>query len=142
MNPEIVVPENPDPGIRTAILGLLMAYNESKTGPSGFAPLALALEDRGSGELIGGLWGRSVYDWLFVEHLFVPGQLRGRGIGTALMRKAEDIALARECIGVCLDTFDFNAPGFYRKLGYEVIAALESPRRGFKRHIFRKFIGR
>jgi GNAT superfamily N-acetyltransferase len=142
MNPEIVVVENPDPGIRTAILALLVAYNESKTGPSGFAPLAMVLEDPSSGELIGGLWGRSVYDWLFVEHLFVPEHLRGRGLGTALMRKAEELAIARDCIGVCLDTFDFNAPGFYRKLGYEVIAALESPRRGFKRHIFRKFIGR
>lgn len=141
MNPEIVVLENPDPRIRTAILGLLMTFNESKTGPSGFAPLAMVLEDS-SGELIGGLWGRSVYDWLFVEHLFVPEHLRGRGLGTALMRKAEEVAIARDCIGVCLDTFDFNAPGFYRKLGYEVIAALDSPRRGFKRHIFRKFIGR
>ena len=138
MTPNMIVPENPDPRIRTAILDLLMAYNESKTGPSGFAPLAVILEDSGSGELIGGLWGRSVYDWLFIEHLFVPEHLRGRGLGTALMRKAEDIALARGCVGVCLDTFDFNAPGFYKKLGYEIVAALESPRRGFKRHIFRK----
>ena len=138
MSPDIVIPENPDPRVRAAILGLLMAYNESKTGPSGFAPLAMVLEDRSSGELIGGLWGRSVYDWLFVEHLFVPEHMRGRGLGTALMRKAEEVAMARECIGVCLDTFDFNAPGFYRKLGYDVIAALESPRRGFKRHIFTK----
>ena len=69
--------------------------------------------------MIGGLWGRTVYDWLFVEHLFVPEHLRGRGLGTALMRKAEEVAIARDCIGVCLDTFDFNAPGFYRKLGYE-----------------------
>jgi GNAT superfamily N-acetyltransferase len=137
MSPDTVIPENPDPRIRAEILGLLMAYNESKTGPSGFAPIAVVLEDR-SGELIGGLWGRSVYDWLFVEHLFVPEHLRGRGLGTALMRKAEEVAIGRECIGVCLDTFDFNAPAFYRKLGYEVIAALESPRRGFKRHIFIK----
>ena len=98
MNPEIVIPENPDPRIRAAILGLLMTYNESKTGPSGFAPLAVVLEDRSSGELIGGLWGRSVYDWLFVEHLFVPEHLRGRGLGTALMRKAEEVASGRECI--------------------------------------------
>jgi len=141
MTPDTVVPENPDPEIRAALLGLLMTYNESKTGPSGFAPLAVILEDRSSGELIGGLWGRTVYDWLFVEFLFVPENLRGRGLGTTLLRKAEEAAVARGCIGVCLDSFDFNAPGFYRKFGYDVIAALDSPRRGFKRHIFRKFIG-
>jgi GNAT superfamily N-acetyltransferase len=117
---------------------MMMTYNESRTGPSGFAPLAVTLDDGDSGQLIGGLWGRTVYEWLFVEFLFVPEHLRGRGIGTTLLRTAEQEALARECIGVCLDTFDFNAPGFYRKHGYEVIAALESPRRGFKRHIFSK----
>jgi GNAT superfamily N-acetyltransferase len=140
MNPDIVVPEKPDPQIRVALLDLMLAYNESKTGPSGFAPLAVMLKDHGSGELIGGLWGRTVYDWLFVEFLFVPEHLRGQGLGSTLLRKAEETALARDCIGVCLDSFDFQAPGFYRKLGYETVAALESPRRGFKRHILRKLI--
>ena len=45
MNPAITVRENPDAQIRTALLDLMMAYNESKTGPSGFAPLAMVLED-------------------------------------------------------------------------------------------------
>jgi GNAT superfamily N-acetyltransferase len=140
MTPTIVMPENPDPQIRAALSDLMLKYNESKTGPSGFGPLALILEDPASGELMGGLWGRTVYDWLFVELLFVPEHLRGCGFGTALMRKAEEAALARECIGVCLDSFDFQAPGFYRKLGYEIIAALDSPQRGFKRHFFSKLI--
>ena len=140
MNPDIVVPENPDPQIRAALLELMLAYNESKTGPSGFAPLAVILQDQGSGELIGGLWGRTVYDWLFVEFLFVPEHLRGQRLGTALLRTAEQAALARDCMGVCLDSFDFQAPGFYRKLGYEVVAVLDSPRRGFKRHVLTKLI--
>jgi ribosomal protein S18 acetylase RimI-like enzyme len=71
----------------------------------------------------------------------VPEQLRGQGLGTAILRKAEEEAVARDCIGVCLDTFDFHAPGFYRKLGYEEFAALDSPQRGFQRHFFRKLIG-
>jgi GNAT superfamily N-acetyltransferase len=140
MTPAIVVRESPDPQIRATLSALMMTYNESKTGPSGFAPLAVTLEDAESGQMIGGLWGRTVYDWLFVEFLFVPEHLRGRGLGTTLLRKAEDEARARGCTGVCLDTFDFHAPGFYRKLGYEEIAALDSPRRGFKRHIFTEVI--
>jgi hypothetical protein len=48
--------------------------------------------------------------------------------------------LVSGCIGACLDSFDFQTPGFYRKLGYGVIAVLESPRRGFKRHFFSKLI--
>jgi GNAT superfamily N-acetyltransferase len=139
MTPALVLRENPDPQIRAALMSLMMAYNESKTGPSGFALLAVTLED--SGQLIGGLWGRTVYDWLFVEFLFVPEHLRGRRFGTALLQKAEETAIARGCIGACLDTFDFNAPGFYSKLGYEEFAALSSPRHGVERHFFRKAIG-
>ena len=45
--------------------------------------------------MIGGLWGRTVYDWLFVELLFVPDALRGRGVGSELMQRAEDEALKR-----------------------------------------------
>jgi GNAT superfamily N-acetyltransferase len=138
MNPAIVVRETPDPQIRAALSALMLTYNESRTGPSGFALLAVTLDDAQTGQMIGGLWGRTVYDWLFVEFLFVPEHLRGRGLGTALLRKAEEAALARECIGVCLDTFDFNAPGFYAKLGYEEFAVLDSPRRGFKRHFLHK----
>ena len=82
MSHAIVVQENPDPQIRAVLLTLMMAYNESKTGPSGFAPLAVTLDDAESGQMIGGLWGRTVYDWLFVEFLFVPEHLRGRGLGT------------------------------------------------------------
>jgi GNAT superfamily N-acetyltransferase len=141
MTPAIVLRENPDPQIRAALMGLMMTYNESRTGPSGFALLAVTLDDPQTGQWIGGLWGRTVYDWLFVELLFVPEHLRGRGIGTTLLQKAEHEALARGCKGVCLDTFDFSAPGFYRKLGYEEFAALDSPRRGFSRHFFRKRIG-
>jgi GNAT superfamily N-acetyltransferase len=137
----ITVWESPDAQIRGLLLNLMMAYNESKTGPSGFALLAVTLDDAQTGQLIGGLWGRTVYDWLFVEFLFVPEHLRGRGFGTTLLQRAEETAIARGCIGVCLDTFDFNAPGFYRKLGYEAFAALSSPRYSVQRHFFRKAIG-
>ena len=138
MIPAITVREGPDAQIRAVLLNLMMTYNESKTGPSGFALLAVTLDDAETGRVIGGLWGRTVYDWLFVEFLFVPEPLRGQGLGTALLRTAEEEAVARQCIGACLDTFDFNAPGFYRKLGYEEFAALDSPRHGFKRHFLAK----
>jgi GNAT superfamily N-acetyltransferase len=119
-------------------MDLMLVYNESKTGPSGFAPFALALNDATTGDLIGGLWGRTVYDWLIVELLIVPEPLRGQGLGTELLRRAEEVALARGCVGVYLDSFDFQAPGFYLKHGYEEIGALNSPSYGAKRRFFTK----
>jgi GNAT superfamily N-acetyltransferase len=43
------------------------------------------------------LWGKAFYDWLFVELLFAPDFLRGRGLGAALLASAEEQACAWLC---------------------------------------------
>jgi GNAT superfamily N-acetyltransferase len=101
-----------------------------RAGPSGYRTLAVLLRDRQSGETIGGLWAWSAYDWLRIDLLFVPEQLRGEGLGTRLVRQAEAVALERGLIGVWLDTFEFQALGFYQKLGYEVFGVLPDHPRG------------
>jgi hypothetical protein len=52
-----------------------------KVGSSGYQELAILLCDPRSRETIGGLWGRSTYDWLYVELMFVPEKPRGTGLG-------------------------------------------------------------
>jgi GNAT superfamily N-acetyltransferase len=80
-------------------------------------PLFLLLKDE-AGELIGGLSGSTYWGWLCVDYLFVPEELRGRGLGVQLLEKAEAIALRRGCEHAYLTTFGFQAPGFYEKQGY------------------------
>ena len=118
----------PTEAVRDAILALLMGFNAA----NGFAPdpqaIALTLSDP-SGAILGGLWAKTVYDWLSVEYLVVPEALRGSGVGSRLMAEAERIALDRDCVGAWLTTFPFQAQGFYEKLGYQVFATLDrSPR--------------
>jgi GNAT superfamily N-acetyltransferase len=91
-----------------------------------------------AGQSVGGLWGELYYDWLFVELLFVPESLRGKDFGSKLLGEAERIAKAKGCTGIWLDTFSFQAPGFYEKHGYERFAALENYPRGKQRFFFRK----
>ena len=74
--------------------------------------------------MVGGLWGRTAYEWLFVELLFVPESLRGRGVGAELMLRAEAEAIARGCHGAWLDTFAFQARRFYERLGYSCFGEL------------------
>src|SRR5688572_2139626 len=112
-----------DDGLRAAIARPLIAYNLAKTGRSDYRPLILAIDDE-EGRAIGGLWGRTVYDWLFVELLFVPDALRGRGVGSELMKRAEGEAMTRGCHSAWLDTFDFQARPFYERLGYSCFAEL------------------
>jgi GNAT superfamily N-acetyltransferase len=84
-------------------------------------PLAVTLRDAKSNEVIGGLWGASFGGWFFIEALFVPDALRRCGIGTSLVKAAEDAATKRGCVGIWLDTFTFQAPTFYEELGYQLM---------------------
>jgi GNAT superfamily N-acetyltransferase len=131
------VTDVPDDTLRQGILEPLSAYNVARTGRSDYRPLVIAVEDA-DGRVIGGLWGRTVYDWLFVELLFVPEALRGRGVGTDLMKRAEDEALARGCHSAWLDTFEFQARGFYERLGYVCFGELPDYPAGFARYFMRK----
>jgi GNAT superfamily N-acetyltransferase len=78
-------------------------------------PLAIILQCPESDAIIGELWGESYYDWLFVNFLIAPDEFRNCGVGSALMKKAEEIAMSRGCAGIRLDTFSFQALGFYEK---------------------------
>ena len=126
-----------DPEARQAILDGLVAYNDSKTGPNAYQPLAILITDD-SGRIIGGLWGRTVYHWLFTELLFVPESLRGQGVGRTLIVKAEQEALSRGCHSAWLDTFGFQAPGFYERMGYECFGELPDYPVGFSRFFMKK----
>jgi GNAT superfamily N-acetyltransferase len=136
--PRIVVDERPDPDSREAIFRPLLDYNASKVGSPAFAPFAIFLRDSDTDEVIGGLWAHFVYGWLHVELLFVPEEMRGSGIGSLLMHRAEAVASERGCIGVWLDSFSFQAPGFYEKLGYEKFGTLDDFPRGEANHFLRK----
>jgi GNAT superfamily N-acetyltransferase len=129
-----------DDASRSAILGALVAYNQSRTGRNDYRPLIIAIDDP-DGRVIGGLWGRTAYDWLYVELLFVPDALRGRGLGSELMTRAESEAVSRGCHGAWLDTFEFQARGFYERLGYTCFGELRDYPPGSARYFMKKALG-
>ncbi len=56
---------------------------------------------------------------LFLEDLFVKPELRGKGIGKALLAELAKIAIAKNCYGVKWEVLDWNQPAidFYESLG-------------------------
>ena len=122
-----------------AILAALVAYNEAAAGPNRRQKLALVVRDE-AGDVIGGLWGATAYDWLFVQYLVLPAARRGQGLGRALMADAEAEARRRGCIGVWLDTFSFQAEGFYHKLGFTTFGSIADYPPGGARHFLMKRI--
>ena len=59
--------------------------------------------------------------WLEVEFLWVQEDQRLTGIGTELLRRAEEKGIELGCRRAFLNTFDFQAKPFYEKRGYEVV---------------------
>ena len=134
----IEIPVSPTDADREAISKALADFNERTAGPAYYSPLAINLRDDATGERLGGLWGQIYYGWLFVELLYAPEQNRGQGLGSRLLAQAEKIARAKGCHAVWLDTFSFQAPGFYRKLGYEPFGTLADYPNGRSRLFFQK----
>jgi GNAT superfamily N-acetyltransferase len=138
-NPRILVTDQPSSADRDAITQALVAFNDKMAGPSGFRPLAILIRDD-DGNTIGGLWGKTAYDWLVVELFVVPEQFRGQDLGSDILSRAEQIARERGCIGVWLDTYEFQALGFYRKLGYELFGTVDDHPRGSRRFFVKKLL--
>ena len=137
MNHTIELSDAGDDSVRTAIARPLMVYNLEQTGISDQRPLAVVLRDENA-LVIGGLWGRTAYGWLYVELLVVPELLRGRRIGTALMDRAETEAVGRGCRAAWLDTFSFQARAFYERRGYRCFGELTDYPPGFARYFMTK----
>lgn len=111
----------------TEIHEMLKAYNLSKREKSENIPIGIYYEDD-NGKKLAGLTGETFGNWLCIRYLFVSEPLRGQGIGTEILGRAENEARKRGCRYVFVDTFSFQAPGFYKKLGYkEVFALTEYP---------------
>jgi Predicted acetyltransferase len=115
---------------RQAILDALKAHNAVMLGPSDRLDLFIPLKDE-DGKTDGGLVGYTGRGWLYVEMLFVPERLRGRGMAGKLLQMAEDAARARGCKGAYIDTINPVARRAYERQGYEPFGTLENFTREF-----------
>jgi GNAT superfamily N-acetyltransferase len=88
-------------------------------------PAAEALVAQDGGRLVGfTLFFRTFSTFvglpgIWLEDLFVLPEVRGKGIGKALLTRVAQIAVARQCGRLEWAVLDWNAPaiGFYKKLG-------------------------
>ncbi len=93
-----------------------------------------------SGKVVGGLIGKIYRSCLFVDTLWIEETARGYGYGKTLMIEAEKLARAQDCIFIHLDTFSFQAPEFYKSLGFEVFGLLDEYPGELKRFYMKKML--
>jgi len=124
-DPDIAVSDELDPADIAVITDGLDAHDFSQTGYRDFRRLAVFVRDRKTGKVVGGLYGRSAFGLVNVDWLFLPEDLRRARIGSRVLAMAEEEGRRRGCTRIALTTLSVEAPGFYRKQGYDVAATID-----------------
>ena len=119
----------------------LYEFNTGATGIGGGQTLGIFLRDE-SGTIVAGAAGHTWGGTCELRQVWVAESLRGRGLGRRLLAEAEAEALRRGCRQLVLTTFSFQAPGFYRKLGFDVASELPDYPMGHSHLVLRKRLGR
>jgi N-acetylglutamate synthase-like GNAT family acetyltransferase len=113
-------------------------YTQTKFDEKIYKHIAFFLRDE-TGAIVGGVYGNyGSFGWLYISALWVSETVRGHGHGSRLMNSIEQKARENGCVNAYLDTFSFQAPEFYKKLGYTVFAELEDFPAGHSRIFLRK----
>lgn len=88
---------------------------------SGVLPCMTVIARDAVGQVVGGVVAEIHWTSLQIDYLWVHESQRGHGLGQTLLRQAEAAGRARGCTWAGLTTYDFQARGFYEKLGYRVV---------------------
>lgn len=128
-----VIGETNEKHFETLVSGV-REFNRENLGEELSVPLS-ALAYDAENEIIGGVAGRTIYKQFFIEVVWVSPAARQTGLGSKLMKCAEQEARNRGCVAAQVDTLSFQAPDFYKKLGFEMVGHVsgipESPDRFF-----------
>ena len=103
--------ENTDSKKIQELGNLIRSYNQSKREPSKSEPLNIYVEDE-QGNLLAGMSAETFGNWLEIEYLYVSEDLRGQGIGSEILYRAEQEARERKCKYSFVDTYQFSSPRF------------------------------
>jgi GNAT superfamily N-acetyltransferase len=101
----------------------LEAHNQA-SAPLGDVRSLAVLATGGAGAVVGGAVGRTWGECCELQQLWVAAEQRGRGVASRLLQDFEAGARARGCRNFYLTTFSFQAPAFYQRRGYTVLAQI------------------
>jgi GNAT superfamily N-acetyltransferase len=118
----------------------LYEYNSAATGITDGEWLAIFVRDA-QDRIVAGICGAAWGGCLEIRQIWVEETRRHQGLGTKLFVAAEQEARRRGCQQILLSTFSFQAPGFYAKHGFEVVAVVEDHPRGHSNLLLRKRLG-
>ena len=99
-----------------------------------------ATEKDSHGEIVAGISGYTWGKCCYISYLWVHENRRGTGLGTALVKLSEDQAKSRGCTIAIVASHSFQAPEFYEKLGYKMVAEVRNHPVGHSNIFFSKVL--
>ncbi|MCV9878579.1 GNAT family N-acetyltransferase [Brenneria izbisi] len=133
------ITDTPDKDEENFVIQSLWKHNEQYDAVD-IHPLFLNIKNA-AGHIVAGLVARTWWSALEIQYLWVSEAHRKTGLGGQLMKQAEEAALKRGCHLAYVDTFSFQARGFYQKLGYREYGSLPGYAHRHTRHYLSKAIG-
>ena len=137
---ELLINTEPTPGEVQYLEDRLYEFNSTVTGITDGEWLAIFVRDEAD-RIVAGICGNTWGGCLEIRQFWVEEARRKQGLGTRLLGAAEQEARRRGCGQIFLMTFTFQAPAFYAKHGFEVVAVVDDHPRGHKNLLLRKRLG-
>lgn len=134
-----LIPVDPTPDEVQHLEDRIYEFNSSATNITDGEMLAFFVreDDRVVAGICGNTWGGTCE----LRQFWVEPSQRRRGLGTRLLEATEQEARRRGCTQIVLMTFSFQAPAFYERHGFEVVATLDDHPRGYRNLLMRKRLG-
>jgi GNAT superfamily N-acetyltransferase len=137
---ELVINTEPDPDDIQYLENRIYEFNSTATGITGGEWLAFFVRDE-ENRIVAGICGATWGGCLEIRQLWVEEARRRQGLGARLLEAAEHEARRRGCWQIVLMTFTFQAPAFYAKRGFEVVAVVDDHPPGHQNLLLRKRLG-
>lgn len=140
--PELAIDltDAPSPEAQRVITEGLDDFNAERAGYRDWRPLAVLARRPESGEVVGGLLGRTSLGLLFINLVFLPPEARGQRLGTRMLEMTEAEAVHRGCRSAVLFTISFQAPAFYERHGWRELGRIPCDPEGTSRVVMTKIL--
>ena len=115
----------------------LIRFNRQQAGPFAYSRKVISVRQQ-DGRLLGGLILESYWRESYIELLWLSPRARGAGLGKKLVTVAERAARRRGSRLIHLNTYSFQAPGFYEKQGFRRVGAISGSPKGERRYFYVK----
>ena len=137
---DLLISTEPAPNEVQYLEDRIYEFNSAATGITDGEWLAIFVKDADD-RIVAGICGNTWGGCLEIRQFWVEETRRRQGLGTRLLLAAEQEARRRGCRQVLLMTFSFQAPAFYARHGFEVVAEVDDHPRGHKNLLLRKRLG-